>query len=111
MTRWPVGGDDISMMMPLLRTTSCGSQAMLTLVMDCCCDTRRHTSVKGSRTHSPHDTCLQATFRAKLGEGTSAFERITDGTRTVAKGSVVRINVKPLLVGRVLAFTIPQVRV
>jgi hypothetical protein len=53
---------------------------------------------------------LQAALRGKLGEGTTTFERITDGSRTVSKGDVVRINVKPQLVGRVVAFTIPQVR-
>lgn len=53
--------------------------------------------------------CVQASLRSKLGEGTTAFERITDGARVVCRGDVVRINVKPLLVGRVTAFTIPQV--
>lgn len=58
-----------------------------------------------ARVHCPP----QAALRSKLGEGTTAFERITDGSRTVSAGDVVRINVKPLLVGRVVAFTIPQV--
>ena len=48
-------------------------------------------------------------MRAKLGEETTAFERITDGARTVAAGDVVRVNAKPQVVGRVLHFTIPQV--
>lgn len=52
---------------------------------------------------------LQAALRGRLGEGTTAFERITDGTRTVSRGDVVRVSAKPLLVGRVTAFTIPQV--
>lgn len=51
---------------------------------------------------------LQATVRSKHGEATTAFERITDGSRTAAAGDVVRINAKPQLVGRVLFFTIPQ---
>lgn len=51
----------------------------------------------------------QAALRAKLGEDTTAFERITDGIRTVCRGDVVRINAKPQLVGRVQHFTIPQV--
>lgn len=52
---------------------------------------------------------IQAALRAKLGEETTVFERITDGVRTVCRGDVVRINAKPQLVGRVLHFTIPQV--
>lgn len=52
---------------------------------------------------------VQAALRAKLGEETTTFERITDGTRTVCRGDVVRVNAKPQLVGRVLHFTIPQV--
>lgn len=51
---------------------------------------------------------LQAAVRSKHGEATTAFERITDGSRTAAAGDVVRINAKPQLVGRVLFFTIPQ---
>ena len=51
----------------------------------------------------------QAVVRNKLGEETTAFERITDGSRAVATGDVVRVNVKPQVVGRVLYFTIPQV--
>lgn len=50
-------------------------------------------------------------MRAKLGEDTTAFERATDGTKTVAAGDVVRVNAKPTLVGRVLHFTVPQVMV
>lgn len=48
-------------------------------------------------------------MRSKHGEATTAFERVTDGSRTAAAGDVVRINAKPQLVGRVLFFTIPQV--
>lgn len=48
-------------------------------------------------------------MRSKMGEETTAFERITDGARNVAAGDVVRVNAKPQVVGRVLHFTIPQV--
>lgn len=53
---------------------------------------------------------MQASLRNRLGEETTAFERISDGTRAVSRGDVVRINAKPQLVGRVLHFTIPQAR-
>jgi hypothetical protein len=46
--------------------------------------------------------------RSKAGEGTTAFERITDGSRTFSRGDMVRVNAKPLVVGRVLYFTVPQ---
>lgn len=51
---------------------------------------------------------LQAAARSKHGEEVTAFERVTDGARTVSTGDVVRINAKPQAVGRVLHFTIPQ---
>lgn len=51
----------------------------------------------------------QSAMRSKLGEDTTAFERITDGARIVCKGDVVRVNAKPQLVGHVMCFTIPQV--
>lgn len=60
-------------------------------------------------THTLH-TGWQAAVRAKLGEDSTAFERASDGTKVVAAGDVVRVNAKPALVGRVLHFTVPQVR-
>ncbi|KAL4443930.1 hypothetical protein ABPG75_011667 [Micractinium tetrahymenae] len=63
---------------------------------------------KSVRFEALADGRTQAALRAKLGEETTAFERITDGIRTVSRGDVVRINAKPQLVGRVLHFTIPQ---
>lgn len=48
-------------------------------------------------------------MRSRLGEGTTAFERVTDGSRTVGRGDVVRVSVKPQVVGRVVCFSIPQV--
>lgn len=68
-------------------------------------------AVRLFKTLSPSSSLapLQAAVRSKHGEATTAFERVTDGSRTAAAGDVVRINAKPQLVGRVLFFTIPQV--
>jgi hypothetical protein len=53
--------------------------------------------------------CLQAALRGKVGEEATAFERISDGARTISRGEVVQVNAKPQMVGRVLHFSIPQV--
>lgn len=49
-------------------------------------------------------------MRAKHGESTTAFEAIYDGTQAFSKGDIVRINAKPQYIGRVVHFTVPQVR-
>eukprot|EP00887_Chlorella_sp_A99_P005757 scaffold1.g5757.t1 len=70
---------------------------------------RCHTTLdKSVRFERLTDARAQAAVRAKLGEGTTAFERISDGQRQINAGDVVRVNAKPLVVGRVLHFTIPQ---
>ncbi|PRW58303.1 Structural maintenance of chromosomes flexible hinge domain-containing 1 [Chlorella sorokiniana] len=70
---------------------------------------RCHSTLdKSVRFEALADARTQAAVRSKHGEATTAFERITDGSRTAAVGDVVRINAKPQLVGRVLFFTIPQ---
>ena len=58
----------------------------------------------------PFTPCLQAALRGKVGEEATAFERISDGARTISRGEVVHVNAKPQMVGRVLHFSIPQVR-
>ncbi len=40
----------------------------------------------------------------------TAFERITDGLLPVGVGDLVRLATKPQVVGRVLHFSVPQVR-
>jgi hypothetical protein len=53
---------------------------------------------------------MQATARAVVGENVTAFDQITDGVRSVSAGDIVRIKeTKPLRIGRVLFFTVPQV--
>lgn len=70
---------------------------------------RCHTTLdKSVRFESLADSRTQAAVRAKLGEGTTAFERIADGVRVVCKGNMVRVNAKPMVIGRVLHFTVPQ---
>lgn len=61
-------------------------------------------------THPPLLPCIQAAARAAFGENVTAFDQITDGERSVSAGDVVRIKeTKPLRIGRVLYFTVPQV--
>ena len=53
---------------------------------------------------------MQAALRRARGEEATAFERMEDGARSVSKGDVVRLAVKPAVVGAVLHFSVPQVR-
>lgn len=48
-------------------------------------------------------------MRASKGEDVTAFARIEDGSRTVSQGDAVRLNVKPLMMGMVLYFSVQQV--
>ncbi len=50
----------------------------------------------------------QATVRARIGEGVTAFTRIEDGARAVAVGDVVRLAVRPALMGTALHFIVHQ---
>ena len=52
----------------------------------------------------------QEEAKKQMGQQCCAFERISDGTRTVEKGNLVQLAVKPHLVGRVRFFSIPQVQ-
>lgn len=71
---------------------------------------RCHTTLdKSVRFEHLADSQVQAGVRTKLGESTTAFERISDGQRQLSKGDVVRINAKPIVVARVLHFTVAQV--
>jgi hypothetical protein len=63
---------------------------------------------KSVRFEAPVDSRAQAALRTTMGECTTAFDRVTDGQRAVSKGDVVRIRAKPVLVGRVAYFTVPQ---
>lgn len=51
----------------------------------------------------------QAAVRSVKGEDVTAFARIEDGSRTVSQGDVVRLNVKPAIMGMVLYFSVQQV--
>lgn len=53
---------------------------------------------------------LQAALRAGKGGDATAFERIEDGARTVSKGDIVRLSLRPVVVGEVLHFSVQQVR-
>ena len=52
---------------------------------------------------------LQADARSKLGERCTAFEQVVNGSRTLQRGDLVRLAVKPALVGRIQFFSIAQV--
>lgn len=47
-------------------------------------------------------------MRARIGEGVTAFTRIEDSARAVAVGDVVRLAVRPALLGTVLHFIVHQ---
>lgn len=57
----------------------------------------------------PVNVRLQAAVRSSKGEDVTAFARIEDGSRTVSQGDVVRLNVKPAMMGMVLYFSVQQV--
>lgn len=52
---------------------------------------------------------MQNKAQKLLGEQHTAFERISEGTRVVQRGDVIRLAVKPTLVGRVEFFNVAQV--
>ena len=52
----------------------------------------------------------QASIRKELGEAMTGFMSVSDGTRTVCAGDVVRLSTKPASLGRVKYFAVPQVR-
>lgn len=52
---------------------------------------------------------MQAAVRSTKGEDATAFARIEDGSRTVSQGDVVRLNVKPAIMGMVLYFSVKEV--
>lgn len=51
---------------------------------------------------------MQAAVRARVGEGVTAFTRIEDGARSVAVGDVVKLAVRPALMGVVQHFIVHQ---
>lgn len=51
---------------------------------------------------------VQAAVRARIGEGVTAFTRIEDGARSVAAGNVVKLAVRPALMGVVQHFIVHQ---
>ena len=58
------------------------------------------------------DPCLAMLSRraaAEKGEEWTAFSRIEDGGRAVAAGDVVRLGMRPAVVGTVLHFAVQQV--
>ncbi|KAK9820414.1 hypothetical protein WJX72_010046 [[Myrmecia] bisecta] len=64
---------------------------------------------KTIRFHQLASAAVQARLRQGEGENLTAFERITDGSRTIGKGDLVKLAVKPVLIGQVLHFSIPKV--
>jgi hypothetical protein len=46
----------------------------------------------------------------QAGQTGTAFERISDGGRAYERGDIIRLAVKPHLVGRILFFSVNQVR-
>ena len=52
---------------------------------------------------------LQADARSKLGERCTAFEQVVNGSKTLQRGDLVRLAVKPALVGRIQFFSVAQV--
>ena len=65
--------------------------------------------------HAPRQlssTCatvmLQAALRQKKGEEWTAFDRIEDGARSITAGDVVRLSLRPAVVGTVLHFAVQQ---
>ena len=49
-------------------------------------------------------------MRARIGEGVTAFTRIEDGARSVAVGDIVKLAVRPALMGVVQHFIVHQAR-
>jgi hypothetical protein len=72
--------------------------------LSCC----HSTLDKSFRFSNPISSRKQAVLRARLGEGITAFEGVSDGNRTISAGDVVRLTSKPAVVGRVVYFTVPQ---
>ena len=71
--------------------------------------TRCHATLdKSFRFERLADSRTQAALRSRRGEGITAFERISDGQRSISTGDVVRISAKPTFVGRVAYFSVPQ---
>lgn len=58
----------------------------------------------------PRLCVLQADARSKLGERCTAFEQVVNGSKTLQRGDLVRLAVKPALVGRIQFFSVAQVR-
>jgi len=52
----------------------------------------------------------QAEAKQQVGQVGTAFERITDGGRAFERGDLIRLAVKPHLVGKILYFSVAQVR-
>ncbi|GLI61005.1 hypothetical protein VaNZ11_003267, partial [Volvox africanus] len=54
------------------------------------------------------DIELKALVRKELGEGMTGFTQVSDGTRTINAGDIVRLSTKPAALGRVKYFSVPQ---
>ena len=53
---------------------------------------------------------MQESARALLGNNTTAFTRIVDGSHSLRQGDLVSLEVKPAMIGRIEYFSIAQVR-
>ncbi|EFJ52379.1 hypothetical protein VOLCADRAFT_86759 [Volvox carteri f. nagariensis] len=56
----------------------------------------------------PVDVELKALVRKELGEAVTGFTGVSDGTRTISAGDIVRLSTKPVALGRVKYFAVPQ---
>ncbi len=53
---------------------------------------------------------IQEKARASLGNTTTAFMRISDGSSSLKQGELVSLEVKPAMIGSIVYFSIAQVR-
>ncbi|GIL94923.1 hypothetical protein Vretimale_1033 [Volvox reticuliferus] len=54
------------------------------------------------------DIELKALVRKELGEGMTGFTQVSDGTRTINAGDIVRLSTKPVAFGRIKYLSVPQ---
>eukprot|EP00884_Botryococcus_braunii_P005311 jgi/Botrbrau1/14781/Bobra.0284s0014.2 len=64
---------------------------------------------KNIRFECMSDSATQAAARGLLGELVTAFDKISDHSRTIRKGDIVQISTKPSLLGEVIFFTVEKV--
>lgn len=88
-----IGGKEVQVRYPGIQTTHCQSACFQAFL----------------RSLSPYSYIMQAEAEQQVGKLSCVFERISDGSRTVERGDLVQLAVKPHLVGRVCFFSVSQV--